>query len=218
MFLSYDTDPLTTQYLSGLLPVAPCEVGNPGSHHEQEGSRGLKSCNKLENPWSLPYFCVICQHPRFSGKLTCQLESRVKFQTLHSSWESPSSSSFFWEKKMLKTDIEVFIQSETPYVMQAYHFLWSHSSFEFNIPWWLRQGRICLQCRRPGFDPCVRKTPWRREWQPTSVFLPGESHGQRTLAGYSLLGRRVRYDWVSNTFQLIYSVFTQNHVDKWKYN
>ena len=40
-----------------------------------------------------------------------------------------------------------------------------------------------LQHRRPGFDPWVRKIPWRRKWQPTPVFLPGESHGQRSLAG-----------------------------------
>ena len=45
-------------------------------------------------------------------------------------------------------------------------------------------------CRRCRFDPCVRKIPWRREWQPTSVFLPGESHGQRSLVGYSPWGRR----------------------------
>ena len=36
--------------------------------------------------------------------------------------------------------------------------------------------------RRPGFDPCVRKVLWRRAWQPTPVFLPGESRGQRSLA------------------------------------
>ena len=40
-------------------------------------------------------------------------------------------------------------------------------------------------CRRPGFDPRVKKIPWRREWQPTPVFLTGEFHGQRSLAGYS---------------------------------
>ena len=38
-------------------------------------------------------------------------------------------------------------------------------------------------CRRPGFDPWVRKIPWRRAWQPTSVFLPGKSHGWRSLVG-----------------------------------
>jgi len=40
--------------------------------------------------------------------------------------------------------------------------------------------------KRPKFDPWVRKVLWRREWQPTPVFLPGESHGQRSLSGYSL--------------------------------
>ena len=34
------------------------------------------------------------------------------------------------------------------------------------------------------FDPWVRKMPWRRKWQPTLAFLPGESLGQRSLAGY----------------------------------
>ena len=36
----------------------------------------------------------------------------------------------------------------------------------------------------PGFNPWVRKIPWRRKWQPTPVFLPGKSHGQRSLVGY----------------------------------
>ena len=43
-------------------------------------------------------------------------------------------------------------------------------------------------CRRPGFNPWVGKIPWRRDWQPTPVFLPGEFHGQRSLVGYSLGG------------------------------
>ena len=40
----------------------------------------------------------------------------------------------------------------------------------------------------PGFNPCVGKIPWRRKWQPTSIFLRGESRGRRSLAGYSLWG------------------------------
>ena len=39
--------------------------------------------------------------------------------------------------------------------------------------------------QRPGFDSWVGKIPYRRKWQPTPVFLPGESHGQRSLVGYS---------------------------------
>ena len=38
---------------------------------------------------------------------------------------------------------------------------------------------------RDRFDPWVRKIPWRKAWQPTPVILPGESHGQRSLKGYS---------------------------------
>ena len=49
----------------------------------------------------------------------------------------------------------------------------------------------CRRRKRCGLDPWVRKIPWRRKWQPTPVFfLPGESHGPRSLAGYSLKCRR----------------------------
>ena len=48
----------------------------------------------------------------------------------------------------------------------------------------------CRRCNRPGFDPWVGKIPWRRAWQPTPVSLPGDSHGQRSLLGYSLWGYR----------------------------
>ena len=47
-----------------------------------------------------------------------------------------------------------------------------------------------LQCWRPGLDPWVGKIPWRREWQPTPVFLPGEPQGQRSLVGSSPRGRK----------------------------
>ena len=56
------------------------------------------------------------------------------------------------------------------------------------LPWWPRQSSFCLQCGRPGFNPWVGKIPWRREWQPTLVFLPGKSHGQRSLVGYGPWG------------------------------
>ena len=43
----------------------------------------------------------------------------------------------------------------------------------------------CRRCNRCGFSPWVRKISWRRKWQPTPIFLPGGSHGQRNLASYS---------------------------------
>ena len=54
-------------------------------------------------------------------------------------------------------------------------------------------GEPACQCRRRkrlGFSPWVGKIPWRRKWQPTPVFLPGESHGQGSLASCSLWGRK----------------------------
>ena len=49
---------------------------------------------------------------------------------------------------------------------------------------------LAYQCRRPGFNPWFGKIPWRRKWQPTPVFLPGTSNGQRSLVVYSLWSRK----------------------------
>ena len=59
-----------------------------------------------------------------------------------------------------------------------------------NLP--ANEGNI----RDAGSIP-VGKMPWRRARQPTPVFLPGESHGQRSLAGYSPLGCRVGHDQIN---------------------
>ena len=43
----------------------------------------------------------------------------------------------------------------------------------------------CRRHKRHGFNSLVGKIPWRRTWQPMPVFLPGKSHGQKSLEGYS---------------------------------
>ena len=58
---------------------------------------------------------------------------------------------------------------------------WSGASFKGPTS----QSRRCKRC---GLDPWVRKILWRRAWQPAPVFLPGESHGQRSLVGYTPWG------------------------------
>ena len=73
--------------------------------------------------------------------------------------------------------------------------------------------KIQLQCRRHGrsreFSPWVEKIPWRRKWQPTPVFLPGESHGQRSLVGYSPWGHeRVGCGWVTEHSRIRQEVLT----------
>ena len=53
-----------------------------------------------------------------------------------------------------------------------------------------------------GSIPESGRFPWRRKWQPTPVFLPGKSHGQRSLAGYSPWGcKRIRHDLVTKQQQ-----------------
>ena len=48
--------------------------------------------------------------------------------------------------------------------------------------------------KRRGLDTQVGKIHWRRKQQPTPVFLPGKSHGQRSLVRYSPRGHKVRHD------------------------
>ena len=65
-----------------------------------------------------------------------------------------------------------------------YKTLWLMSGFPGSAS---GKGPVC-QCRRHkrrGFNPWMGKIRWRRAWQPTPVFLPGEPHGQRSLVGYS---------------------------------
>ena len=59
--------------------------------------------------------------------------------------------------------------------------VWNCSSSSW-MPWWLRRSRICLQGRTPGFHPCIRKIPWRRDRLPTPVFLgfPGGSDSKES--------------------------------------
>ena len=59
--------------------------------------------------------------------------------------------------------------------------------------WWLgdKESRCrCWRCGRCGFNPWVRKITWRRKWQPTPEFLPGKSHGRRSLVGYRPRGHK----------------------------
>ena len=90
-----------------------------------------------------------------------------------------------------------------------------------------QQWRICLQCRshrRHRFNSWVGKIPWRRKWQPTLVFLPGESHRHRSLVGYSPEGcKELDMTEYTHTHTSDYTETTtyqelkrNNHKCKWK--
>ena len=64
-----------------------------------------------------------------------------------------------------------------------------------NFPGGSVSKKIWLQCRRCRFDPWFGKISWRRKWQPTLVFLPGDFHGQRSLVGSSPWGHKESESW-----------------------
>ena len=69
---------------------------------------------------------------------------------------------------------------------------WSIPGSTTGLPRWLSGEESACQWRRLGLDPWAGKIPWGRQWQPTPVLLPGESHGKRSLVGYSPRRRRVK--------------------------
>ena len=79
---------------------------------------------------------------------------------------------------------------------------WTTTKKAMGFPSGARGQELACQCRRHkrfGFDPWVRKILWRRAQQPTPLFLPGESYGQKNLAGYvhSVTKSRTRLKWLS---------------------
>ena len=89
------------------------------------------------------------------------------------------------------------VQSSLQSIPQRFHHCeqkhWTHEAITPHSPRWCSSRETvcqCRRCKRRGFQLWVGKIPWRREWQPTPVFLPGKSHGQRTLVGYSPWGHR----------------------------
>ena len=74
---------------------------------------------------------------------------------------------------------------------------WLSSQNLSGLPRWLSGKESTCRCRRHRFNPWGGKIPWRRKRQPTLVFMPGKSHGQRSLVGY-----RVRHNLASEQQQI----------------
>ena len=82
--------------------------------------------------------------------------------------------------------------ASSAFIYSNTHLLCTHCFYKQQCFLWAslvaQRVKICLQCRRPCVNPCVRKIPWRREWLPSPVSLPGDFHGQRNLLGCSPWG------------------------------
>ena len=90
---------------------------------------------------------------------------------------------FLWLTDLVWSSLSPFVSADS----MVSFFLWL-SNIPLQASPVAQQWRICPQCRRYGFSPSVGKIPWRRKWQPTPVFSPGKSHGQRSLVGCSPWG------------------------------
>ena len=92
--------------------------------------------------------------------------------------------------------------------LKQFHSLQNQQTLLIYFPLWPSWWRICLQCRRPGFDPWVGNVPWRRERLPTPVFWPGEFHGL-----YSPWGSKESYR-LSDFHFTSWIIFTVSKVSK----
>ena len=125
----------------------------------------------------------------FSGNISL---SPIFFPPLYNNWVFISKLQIPSRLKLCFTHLHVYQITEHNILVITVHDPVNICSLKLDkhaikfpgLPSWHRWQRIHLQCGRSGFD-LVGKVLWKWAWQPTPVFLPGESHGQRRLAGYS---------------------------------
>jgi len=119
-------------------------------------------------------------------------------------WQFLRCSLFLMTLSVLRSPGQVFCRIFLNLDLSDVSLAWLDSGYGvfWRLPWWLSGKELFCQCRRHRFHPWVRKIPQRRKWQPTPVFLPGKSHGQRSLAGCIVHGvTRVGHDFATKQQQ-----------------
>ena len=125
---------------------------------------------------------VICACYSNKNQLTCQIS---KYWKAEENLHTPAPLMLPWWLRVKEFTCNVGDLGSIPELGRSPEEGIGYPLLCSGLPLWLNWQRILLQCGRPGFDPWVGKTPWRRQWLRTPVFRPGEFHGQRGLAGYS---------------------------------
>ena len=100
--------------------------------------------------------------------------------------------SFFKETPLWQSN---FIFKNTQIWFYRFFFLNALYTLDEVFPRGLFHKESICHRRRHGFSPWIGKIPWRWEWQPTPVVLPGESHGQRSLGGLQCVCRGPGVGW-----------------------
>ena len=121
------------------------------------------------------------------------------FLNTSATWEAPKSGCLLADRYKRWTILEsstslhscpLLLLHALLNLLIASKFAYPVSFIVFSPGFLLRRSSVCLQCGRPRLNPWVRKISWRRQWQPTPVFLPGKFHGQRSLVIYSPWGHK----------------------------
>ena len=128
---------------------------------------------------------------------------------------------FYWSIVALQCCVSAVQQNESAPCIHTFPPFWT--SFPFRSPKCIKQTFLCctilFRCGSdsqesacnagdPGLIPGVVKIPWRREWQPTLVFLPEEFHGQKSLVGYSPQGHKELDTTERLTLFTLYNIFS----------
>ena len=118
-------------------------------------------------------------------------ESGTNLDTGLSLWEC--------EVSILPPDPKHSLLTMVCFNKHAFHWLAIQTIIRIGLPRWLSGKEStckCRRCKRHGFDPWLGKIPWRKKWQPTPVFSPGKSCGQRRLVA-TVCGVAVTHDWAT---------------------
>ena len=145
--------------------------------HSPEG----KNLHFLNDPHSTAGFA----HSKSEEWRKCQKVVLVTVQHFNKGrrvfWPPPVLLLFSWRHKSW---VKFYYNFPLPWSTKGI-FLFSErcqlrrDSKQGGLPWRLSDKESTCQCRTHGYDPWLGKIPWRRKWQPTPLFLPGKSHGQR---------------------------------------
>ena len=127
--------------------------------------------------------------------------SLVPLPFLNPAWMSGSSwFTYYWSLAWRILSITLLV-CEMSAVYSSLSILWHCPSLRLGLPDGSEVKASAWNAGDPGSIPGSEKTHWRRTWQPTPVFLPGESHGQRSLAGCSPWGHKESdtTEWLTHT-------------------
>ena len=129
---------------------------------------GVGDSMESPHPWCQPWYSGLSITTRFRKRLNQKPRILFEFNWHHAGQHFPKfflapglPTYNFWCEPKISDDNLCFILTYWEMILIPGYLLL--------LSWW----RICLQCRRPGFDPWVGKIPWRRERLPTPVFWPG---------------------------------------------